>query len=268
MIKKIFVIGSNVKKSLSPNIFKHWFFIKKVKAQYTHKQIKPELFEKDIKKILNDKYIVGFNVTIPYKEEVIKNLDKLEIHAKKIGAVNLVVKKDKKWIGKNTDWLGFKESIKHTKIKNKNKRAIVLGYGGASKAIIYALKKENFKKIYLYNRTKNKIKHLEKDKIINLIAMREVVDKINLVDIVINTTPIDVLKPYSKTMKKTNNVWAFDVVYNPKETAFLSHFNPKKRIYGISMLIFQAAPCYRQWFGEKINLSQKNLKLLEGLITK
>ena len=83
-----------------------------------------------------------------------------------------------------------------------------------------------------------------------------------------NQNSFQILRIGYDEIKNTKNVWAFDVVYNPKETSFLSHFNKNKRIYGISMLIHQAAPCYKEWFGKKINLNQKNIQFLERAITK
>lgn len=262
MKKKALVIGSHVSESLSPLIFNYWFKKHNINASYLFKEIKPENFEKEIYEVLNDRDICGFNVTIPFKELIKEKVDFLDDHSEKIGAVNCVSNINKNWVGKNTDWLGFVKSIeKQTKITKIN-TALVLGYGGVSKAILYALKKMNFKKIILYNRTLKKI--LNEDKIFT-INYDDIFKEIKISDIIINTTPTNILK---KTLNKNQklNTFAYDVVYRPKETDFLSQFKKEKRIYGISMLIYQAVPCFEDWFGFKPVVDRGLFSLLEKQI--
>ena len=162
MKKTAYVIGNNTQHSISPHIFKYWFNQNNINGEYLHKQIQPKNFNQEIDKILTETNVCGFNVTIPYKELIINKLDKIDVHSKKIGAVNCVTKKNNHWCGKNTDWTGFIKSIKNeNKFLNKD-IALVIGYGGAAKAIIYALKKEGFGEIRVFNRTVEKIKHIEK----------------------------------------------------------------------------------------------------------
>ena len=163
--KKAYVIGTNVRESLSPLIFNYWFEKGSIKGEYTFKEIEPKNFDQEIDIILNEKNVCGFNVTIPYKERIIKKLDSIDEHSKKIGAVNCVTKQDNLWIGKNTDWIGFIAPLpKEKRIKPvKNyviQRPIVIGYGGVAKAVIYALQKQKVPEIKVFNRTYEKIKHL------------------------------------------------------------------------------------------------------------
>ena len=144
--KKAFVVGDSVKKSLSPHIFNYWFKKHKIKGEYFSKQIKKEKFYKEFEEIIKDKGVCGINITIPFKEKIIKKTTKLSIHAKNIGAVNAITIKGKNLKGQNTDWSGFSNSIKKAKKNNNKNLAIVIGYGGAAKAIIYALKKMKYKK--------------------------------------------------------------------------------------------------------------------------
>ena len=134
-MKEFFVIGNQASKSLSPLIFNHWFKKYKIDAKYKFVEVKEQNFDRALNKKTRSKTISGFNVTIPYKKKIIKHLDIKNTHAKNIGAVNCVLVGNK-LEGINTDWVGYLNSIKQEKI-SKNKKILILGYGGASKAIFY-----------------------------------------------------------------------------------------------------------------------------------
>ena len=99
-MKKIYVVGNKTSKSLSPLIFNHWFKKYKINASYTFVQVKKNNFKKTIEQILSNKSVIGLNITIPYKKEIIKHTSRLNKHAQVINAVNCVVNK-KKAIGIN-----------------------------------------------------------------------------------------------------------------------------------------------------------------------
>ena len=265
MKKKALVIGSHVSKSLSPDIFNFWFNEHKIDAKYTYQEIKPNNFSKQINNILKDSDICGFNVTIPYKELIKNKLNILDEHSSKIGAVNCVSRIDNKWVGKNTDWYGFFNSIEH-KLNAKKDTAFVIGYGGASKAIIYTLQKMGFKKIKIFNRTQHKIEHLKKNKNFSVVEYKNIVKELDGCDIVINTIPINILE--GVLARNKTETLACDIVYTPKETNFLSHFIKEKRIYGISMLVHQAAPCFEDWFGIKPEINNKIFRFLSKNLNK
>ena len=262
MKKKALVIGSHVSESLSPFIFNYWLKKYNINAKYFFKEIKPENFKKEIEGVLNDQELLGFNVTIPFKELIKDKVCSLDKHSTSIGAVNCVSNVNKKWVGKNTDWLGFYKSIENI-VKNNNPNvAFVFGYGGASKAILYTLNKLGIKKINVYNRTEAKIKELDKKSGFSIIKYIDIPNLIESSDIIINTTPTNILKDvFSK--KEQKNIFAFDIVYRPKETDFLSYFKKEKRIYGLSMLINQAAPCFEEWFGIKPIVDEGLYNLLD-----
>ena len=248
MKKKALVIGSHTSESLSPLIFNYWFHKYKINASYFYKEITPNNFQEEILEILADENIVGFNVTIPFKETIKNNINGLDQHASKIGAVNCVSKINNKWLGRNTDWTGSLKAIESIKKNKKIETALILGFGGASKAIFYALKKIEIKKIYVFNRTSSKLDGLDKTKGVEVIDLVNIDEKLKNIDIVINTTPTNILKGL---VEKKQHAFAFDVVYSPKETNFLSYFKDEKKIYGISMLVHQAIPCFEEWFGIK-----------------
>uniref|UniRef100_UPI0040479970 shikimate dehydrogenase family protein n=1 Tax=Flavobacterium sp. TaxID=239 RepID=UPI0040479970 len=200
---------------------------------------------KQFPKVITEiKGLRGLNVTIPYKEEIIPYLDKLSKTAKKIGAVNCVtISKKKKLKGYNTDYHGFKKSIKPL-LKDHHKKALILGTGGASKAIAYALR--NLKIEYDFvSRTADEFqfKYEELDAAI-----------FEEYTIIINTTPVgthpnvdDCLNlDYSLFTKKHI---AFDLIYNPEETAFLRMAKAKGAVTknGYEMLVLQAEKAWKIW---------------------
>ena len=243
-MKNFFVIGDQTSKSLSPLIFNHWFKKYNIQAKYSFLEVTKKNFNSEIVKKLNDKNTQGLNVTIPFKKDIIKYLDNRNVHAQKIGAVNCVTI-GKKIKGTNTDWMGYLNSIKQEKI-NKNKNILILGFGGASRAIYYGFFFKGYKNVSVFNRSKKAInmgganKYTKDYSLINSYLIKS--------DLIINTTPINPLnKKQTNLIKKTTII--SDIVYKPKETLFLKEFKFNKKIYGISMLVEQALPCFKQWFG-------------------
>ena len=141
--------------------------------------------------------------------------------------------------------MGYLNSIKQEKI-NKNKNILILGFGGASQAIYYGFFFKGYKNINVFNRSK---------KVINIDGSNKYTKDYSLInsylfksDLIINTTPTNPLtKKQISFIKKTTII--SDIVYQPKETLFLKMFKLNKKIHGISMLIEQALPCFKQWFG-------------------
>ncbi len=260
-MKEFFVIGNKASTSLSPLIFNYWFKKYKIKAKYSFVEVKKNNFNKEIKKKINNKNTAGFNVTIPYKTKIIEHLDSINKHSKNIGAVNCVTigKKNK---GINTDWLGYLNSIKSEKL-NKNKKIIMLGCGGASRAIFYGLKLKGYQKVYVFNRTKKAIK--TSPRIFYTKEYRLIDDYLLTADLLINTTPTNPLnKKQIKLIGKKTII--SDIVYTPKETVFLKSFDKNNKIYGITMLIEQAIPCFHHWFGFKPIVNNKMIKKIYSKI--
>jgi len=273
--KKAYVIGTNVDKSLSPLIFNHWFKKYKINASYEFKVIKEKNFNREVNQILKEKNLIGLNVTIPFKEKILKKMDKLDRASKAINAVNCVTIKNNKYYGSNTDWSGFGEALLSSAFKKKtnakikeNDKVLLIGYGGASKAILYSLSLMGVrwkKNTLVFNRSRKRIKipSVSQKTTISLEGLKKHLSEAVLI---INTTPKDVLGDLK--IKKINNmVVVCDIVYKPKETNFLKHFtNPSAKVYGINMLVNQAAPCFFNWFGIK-PLADKELtkKLLKEI---
>ncbi len=274
--KKAYVVGNNTSNSLSPQIFQHWFKKYKIEAEYGFFEINEKQFDHKIKHILQEKNLVGLNITIPYKEKItphlslikptkLKNLN-LEIKL----PTNLVTITKNQTIGHNTDIIGFNKALKN-KIKNKNKQAAIFGCGGAAKAIIYSLAEAGFKEIILFNRTyekaiKTKNDFLKNTKtshiLIKTTTTKDVQEKLMDADIIVNTVPVNVFEK-TPNIKINKHCIGFDVVYKPREgTGFLKHFKSNNRIEGIQMLVYQAVPCFKMWFGFEPEVDNELFELL------
>ena len=187
----------------------------------------------------------GLNVTIPYKEEVIPFLDKLNKKAKKIGAVNTIkINENGKLIGYNTDCYGFKKSLKPL-LKSNHRKAIILGTGGASKAVAFTLKELGIEYIYV----SRKPSELTKITYNNLTQ-----DLIKTHHIIINCSPVGTfpnIEQYPKIPYDaiTNHHILYDLIYNPEETKFLKlgKENSATTINGLKMLKLQAEKAWRIW---------------------
>ncbi len=257
-MKIFYVVGSNSSKSLSPVIFNYWFKKYKINAKYSYIQPSKKNFDIKIKKALKDKNLCGLNITIPFKRKIIKHLDLLDSHSKQINAVNCVLI-GKKLKGINTDWIGYFKTLPKTKNLNK-KKVLIIGYGGAALAIHYVLKKKGFKNITIVNKTKKIIRFSNTKKF--TLGISKIKNHIEKADIIINATPKNPINNRHSHLVRKKTILS-DIVYQPKETSFLKKFPNNKKIYGISMLLEQAVPCFKLWFGFSPKIDKKLLTALD-----
>ena len=202
-------------------------------------------------------------------------MDKLDKASKIIQAVNCVTIKNNKYYGSNTDWLGFGEALLNSMPKQKistqsSGKVILIGYGGAAKAILYNLSLMGVKwrkNTLIFNRSKRRINiPLISQK--TTLSLDKIQNYLNESFLVINTAPKNILTDL-KIKKINKKVAVCDIVYKPKETKFLKHFtNPSAKIYGIHMLINQAKPCFFDWFGIKPSEDEDLTKKLFKKISK
>lgn len=241
------LLGKHIDYSFSKHYFKSKFETEQLPFTYENFDIEDiSLFPK----LLQDNPdIFGLNVTIPYKEEIIPYLDKLDKKAKKIGAVNTITINSKGQLkGYNTDCYGFKKSIKPL-LKKRHKKALILGTGGASKAIAYTLKKLNIKFDYVSRTSKPGVKFTYEDLTI---------EDIESYKIIINCSPVGTYPkvnscpniPYDGV---TNKHILYDLIYNPEQTKFLKlgELQGADTINGLKMLEFQAEKAWRIWNSSK-----------------
>ena len=155
-MNKYLVIGNPVKHSLSPQLHNYWIKKNNIEAIYEKEELNKNDLNNLISKIRNKK-ISGANITVPFKKEVIPYLDRLTLDAKTTQSVNtILLTKEGKIVGHNTDIGGFEKSIKESKYNPLGKKILVLGSGGVAPSIIFALHKMKVSSVTLTNRTKSK----------------------------------------------------------------------------------------------------------------
>jgi shikimate dehydrogenase len=249
------LIGEKLPHSLSPKI--HNTLFKRLNIEGAYKLFEVE--KKDLGKAIDSLKILkikGVNVTIPYKQDVMEYLDFISDEAKKIGAVNTIFLNDGKLYGYNTDYFGFGTIIKNNNIEVKDNIAMVLGNGGAAKAVITYLLDEGIKKIYLVSRKSREESGYDNSRL----ECRTYGEIENIKgDILINTTPLGMYPHIDESPVDENIVSNFnsliDIIYNPKETKFLGigkELN-KKVAGGIEMLVGQAIKAEEIWQGTSFN---------------
>ena len=259
-MKKYFVIGNPISHSLSPEL--HNFWIKKNNINALYEKIKLE--ESDLKsfidKLRNDE-IHGINVTVPFKNKVIKYLDKLSLEVETTNSVNTIYKSGNDIIGHNTDVAGFELGLRHSKINVLHKSVFILGAGGVVSSIIFSLLSMGCKKIYLTNRTIEKAENIKKkfDEV-EILKWGEIPD----FDIVINATSVGLNGDSLDLVLNVKDKIFYDVIYNPKETQFLKEAkkNGNKIENGKFMFIYQANQSFSIWNNVIPKIDDEVLKIL------
>lgn len=246
-IKKLGLIGYPLTHSFSAKYFADKFEREGIKGfSYENFEI-PKI--EDFPNILkNNPDIVGFNVTIPYKEQIIPCLDELDKEAEEIGAVNTikVIKTEDgiKLKGYNTDIYGFRETLKPL-LKMHHYKALILGTGGAAKAVEYVLKKIGLSVLYISRNPKSENERSYED--LNQFAVEDF-------PVIVNSTPIGMHPkinncpsiPYEYL--NSNNL-LFDLIYNPDQTLFMKKGKEQGAVTqnGLGMLKLQAEKAWEIW---------------------
>jgi len=254
-MKHFAVIGNPIKDSLSP-LMHNWIFRNlDLQAKYNKIHVEKEDLPKVVKQ-LRDNVLCGINVTIPYKEKIMKFIDEINPRAQSIGSVNCIMSKSDKLIGNNTDWYGFTKAIKINHIELHDKEVIVIGAGGVAKSILFSLKNFGVKKIILLNRTLQKARKLEDD-IVIAYSIDKIESLIKYDSIIINTTSIGMYTnqfPFEIGFINKKQ-FLIDIIYTPFETPFLKLGKKigAKTLNGLDMFIFQGLASLDLWFGEDIS---------------
>lgn len=245
-MEKVFgLIGATVSHSFSKAYFDEKFFREGLRDY--HYELFPLANITEIEKLLKDtKGLSGLNVTIPYKEQVLKYLDEVDGFAKKIGAVNVIRIKDGKLQGFNTDSDAFLETLEKWLPKDRTFKALVLGTGGSSKAVQEALKKLKIDfKLVSREAKKGILSYAELNKDPKLIKSS---------NLIINTTPLG-MSPNTETMApiESENIgpdhYVYDLIYNPARTLFLQKAEMRGATIknGLEMLHVQAEKSWMIW---------------------
>ena len=285
-MKKYLVIGNPIEHSLSPKLHNYWIKKNHIEAIYEKKLVEEKELESLCNEVREGK-IDGFNVTVPFKEKIIKYLDVLGEDASNSKAVNTVYKESKNGenilIGDNTDIYGFKKSlpILFGTTGHKDRGAIILGAGGASRAIIIALGHLGIGAFAIINRTKdNATKLMQEIDLENydpdlIYSWCKDEDRMFMIKtrIIVNCTTLGLKKEdkipldFSKYKKKffSKKIIFYDLIYNPVETDFLKRAKEigQEAINGKMMFIYQAQQSFKRWHNVLPDVNQEVIDLLD-----
>jgi len=222
--------------------------------------------------------LLGFNVTIPHKVTIVKYLDQMNHLARNIGAVNTVANINRKLVGYNTDASGAIQALKHGGVRLDDSICVILGAGGAARAIVYALAEETHRIIVL-NRSLEKAHRLKED--VKRRLRREIqVDRLTRsvlgktlprANVLINATSVGMegkegTLPVEESCLR-REITVFDIVYGPSETDLLrkARRSSCRTINGIEMLLHQGAAAFETWTGKKAPLNTMRDALLRAV---
>ncbi len=255
MKKKFGIIGNPIKHSLSPILHKYWFEKYGLNASYTTIEAEDKDLTDIIQKIRNNE-LAGINVTLPFKQKIVNQMDKIINDAELTGSVNTILLDNDKIIGENTDVFGLQAAYLK-EIDSGSKKALVIGAGGVSPSVILSLKKSGIKQITITNRTKEKCIFLKKKfPYLSILSWDNLKDVIKNFDIIINATSLGLIDGddfnfnFSSTKK---DVVYIDTIYNPLETKTYKFLKEEGRkvFNGLDMFIYQGQKSFYLW--NKIN---------------
>jgi 3-dehydroquinate dehydratase/shikimate dehydrogenase len=269
------VLGANTSYSLSPFMhnaaFKHYH----LNCVFLPFQVKD--LDEFIRRMVNEETreinlnFRGFSVTIPHKQAIIKHLDYVDEAAKEIGAVNTVKIVDGKLHGYNTDAKGFIEPLLNSYGDLNGAKVAVLGAGGAARACVYALKKENAE-VEIFARDIEKAKSFADEFQSELHQLPINNSQLQNFDIVVNTTPLGTKGERENesiaTAEQIENIkLAYDLVYNPFQTKFMSEADKVHvpKIGGMAMLVAQGAEQFKIWTGKDAPIKKMGTEVIKRL---
>lgn len=274
------LLGHPLGHSLSPVLHEH--LLKELDRPGNYELLETPRYQlEDRVAALRTDGLNGFNVTIPFKQKIVPFLDEVDEVAKLAGAVNTVLIRRKKLYGFNTDKPGFEHTLKFHDIEVAKRQALVLGAGGAARAVVLSLIHSGIRKIYLANRTMTHATALVEDiglatgffnfitVPLNAVAISSLLDSI---DIVINTTSVGMWPNISDTLlefpKLQKELIAIDLVYNPLQTRFLK--SAKKSgatvVDGLDLFVFQGIEAMQLWSRRRIGHDTAYAKLRKLLM--
>jgi shikimate dehydrogenase len=256
------VIGDPIEHTLSPIMHNAAFNALKLDYSFIAFKVKPAELENAANgmRALN---IRGLNVTMPHKSAILKFLDRVDLSAQIINSVNTVLNKESKLFGFNTDGVGALKALRENGVELKGRKVLLLGAGGAARAIAYSMAKET-DELAVLNRTLKPAQDLAKllEKLANKkifagsLSPKEIQQNLQDSDILINATSIG-MKPKAEESVVASkllrpNLAVMDIVYNPIETKLVKEAQAvgAKVVSGVEMLIYQGAASFEIWTGK------------------
>jgi len=266
--KRAFVTGWPVDHSRSPLIHKHWLAIHGLQGDYVKHPCEPEGFA-DFIENLDQQGFVGGNVTIPHKESAFERVDLADETATRLGAINTVWRENGKTHGSNTDGYGFlanldQQSPDWDSPERLKRPALVLGAGGASRAIIVGLLDRGFDRVVIANRTLSRAQNLQNQFGDKCLATELNADLLLKFDpsIVVNTTSLGMGGEGDLPINLSDlsdDTLVSDIVYTPLITSFLKAARDAglQTVDGLGMLLHQAVPGFEKWFGVRPEVTEE-----------
>lgn len=287
MTKRAAVIGYPIKHSLSPVIHNYWLKKYNIDGIYEKIEVKPEELAEFLEKMKVEKDFVGCNVTVPHKEAVYEYLlgEGLEELSVSIGAVNTIFSNPVNQMleGYNTDAIGFVKNIDDFVVNNnievKANKAVVIGAGGAARAVVAGLVLGEYEEIIITNRTLEKAEKIKEEfcefnlsdfeclSNIKTAPWKDRNDILENANLLVNTTilgmegqqPLDI-----NLAKLPKEALVNDIVYKPLETELLkqARLRGNKAVDGLGMLLYQAVEGFEMWFGVKPEVTDELRQLV------
>jgi shikimate dehydrogenase len=253
------VIGNPIAHSMSPLMHNDAFKENGIDSHYQPFLVRDDDLEKAVEglKVLDVK---GFNVTIPHKRAIMPLLDEVDSLAEAIGAVNTVVRKEDRFIGYNTDGMGYLRSLREScPFPLDDKKVLIIGAGGAARAIFYSLAASGIQDIDICNRTPGRGEDIIKDCpftcISAVLSLQQAEQGMEKYDIIIQTTSVGMYPNVNAMPINVNRIkkgaFISDIIYNPLETKIIKTF---RRLggqgeNGIGMFVHQGALAFELWTG-------------------
>tara|TARA_E500000075_G_C6998197_1_gene329390 strand:- start:8514 stop:9356 length:843 start_codon:yes stop_codon:yes gene_type:complete len=271
---KLGVLGYPLSHTLSPNIHNYWLSNYKLNGIYEKVEVSP----KDLKDFFSSNIMQyrGLNVTIPHKVDVFNYMDEVSDSAKVIGAINCITLSDNKLIGSNTDSDGFMQGLTnaYSSINFENKNALVIGAGGASRAIIHSLQMKSVRNISVTNRSQDRLQSLKQifGNKISVIDWGSIYEQIKNFNLIINCTSLGMLGKdeinIDLSHQKEKSL-VIDLVYNPLETRLIVEARKNYHDYlnGIPMLLNQAALSWVRWLAINPRITDELISNISNSIT-
>lgn len=263
------VVGWPIEHSLSPLIHTIWAHRAGVEGYYIPLAVAPDY--DSFARAMDSLRVIGFagvNVTLPHKEHALRYADAASDNAKRAGAANMVSFSEAGAGADNSDISGFENALKaQFDAAPKNKRALVLGAGGAARGVVIALKSLGFSTIRIANRTMEKAKKIAAEVGLETVGWSARNEALDDISVLVNTTSLGMTgqPPLEIALDAlSGDAIVADIVYTPLQTELLRTAVQYRHrtVDGLSMLAHQAAPGFRRWFGADATIDEALRKAL------
>lgn len=258
-MKEVYLLAYPAGHSISPTMHNAAFKHLGLAYHYAAYEVAPENLESAIAK-LREPNVAGANVTVPHKQAVIPYMDSLSDVAKQIGAVNTIVNKNGLLHGHNTDASGYLRSLEDVNFNLQDKTVVMIGAGGAARAVLYGLLQAKAKQVYIYNRTTEKAIELANDFVqmgaVDVKTIDNLKDSILGCQLLVNTTSVGMVKngadprvsPIPDDYLPKEGLVS-DIIYKPRQPRLLANAAKAGLAtqHGLGMLVYQGAYSFKEW---------------------